>query len=69
MIDLKKKYTVYELFQKGVVSATVINHAEISKTFANQVKICESAKEAAINTAQKHNCHPRTVYKAVKTFE
>ena len=65
MIDLNKKYSVYELFHRGVVSATVINHAQISKTFSNEVKICSSKKEALLNTAEQHKCSKSTVEKVI----
>ena len=68
MIDLNKKYSVKELVFKGVLSPTVVNYVNISKTFESSLQGAETQKEAIITTAQKHKCSTRTVKRVVYDF-
>jgi len=65
MIDPKKKYTIKELFNKGVINLTALRRVEIVDTFQQEIQSASSTKVALIVTAEKHCVCRSTVEKII----
>ena len=65
MIDSTKKYTIKELFEKGIINLTALRRVEIRDTFKHEIQTAPSTKVALIVTAEKHCVCRSTVEKIV----